>query len=122
MTDKCNKYESLFVFGNEEKLQEHIAVCSDCREEHEKMNKTAAIAKEVSIHYKNFGKPKPLQLAIKAVAGVIVIFMAYFVINQNIQNIINNDINGYNLSYSQDDSVVSEMGLPTDDYGLLMVY
>lgn len=119
MTDKCDRYESLFVFGTEQELENHIAICPDCREQHEMLNKTAFVAREVAPHYANYGKTKPLQLAIKAAAGFIVITLAYFIINHGAMQ---GDIDGYNLSYTQNESVISEMGLPTDEYGLLMVY
>lgn len=119
MSEKCNKYESLFVFSTEEKLEEHISICPDCREQHEKMKKTAGIAQEVASYYKDYGKQKSNFSAIKSVAGLIIIVLAYFLINQTV---FDKDINNYNLSYNQNESVISEMGLPTDDYGFLMVY
>ena len=30
---KCNKYEALFTFSNEDKLNEHIQECEECKKE-----------------------------------------------------------------------------------------
>ena len=38
MDKKCSKYESLFVFSDEETLSKHLQECEDCRQEQEKMN------------------------------------------------------------------------------------
>ncbi len=119
MPDKCSKYEGLFIFGPERQLEEHIAVCASCREQHEKMKQTSLIAKEAAPYYRNFGKQKPCAPAIKAVAGLITVALVYFLINNMF---LNKDINVYNLLYNAGESVISEMGLPTDDYGLFMVY
>ena len=105
MSEKCNKYESLFVFSTEEELENHIKLCEDCRNEHEKMRMTADIVKEVAPYY---GKNRHNNV-IKLAAGIIIIFLAYF--------ILFNENKAYEI-----DSVISEMGLPTDEYGLLMVY
>ncbi len=119
MSEKCNKYESLFVFGTKEQLEEHLVICPECREQHEKMDKTANIAKEAAFHYKNYGKKNHYIPAIKIAAGLVIITLVLFTINTDIINIENKD---HNLASNAAESVISEMGLPTDEYGLLMVY
>ena len=103
----------------EEQLEEHLKTCLDCREQHEKMNKTASIVKEVAPYYENYGKTKSYNVILKAAAGVIIMTLAYFLVNYSV---LENNIKGYNLSNNESESVIAEMGLPTDDYGLLMVY
>jgi len=119
MSEKCNKYESLFLFGTQEQLEEHLAACAECREQHEKMQQTANIAKEATPHYKNYGRKNFYPHAIKIAAGMVIIVLAYFALNTGI---INSEYKGYSLTYNDGESVISEMGLPTDEYGLLMVY
>jgi anti-sigma factor RsiW len=46
MEKHCNKYESLFVFSDEKALNEHLSVCAECAEEHEKMQKVSSLVKE----------------------------------------------------------------------------
>lgn len=110
--EKCNKYESLFIFADQAKLEEHLAVCAECREQHEKMQQTAIIAKEVAPHYKHYGKYNVYSIMIKAAAGVFVVVLAYFAVSPCFND---------HIAISSNDSVISEMGLPTDDYGLLTV-
>ena len=43
MEKNCSKYEGLFVFSDEKTLNEHLAECSYCRAEHEKMQKVSVI-------------------------------------------------------------------------------
>jgi len=119
MSEKCNKYESLFVFGTDEQLEEHLKICPECREQHEKMNKTASVVKEVSTYYENYKKPVSYHILLRSAAGLIIIALTYFMVNYSI---LENNVNGYNLSNNESESVIAEMGLPTDDYGLLMVY
>ena len=47
MTKKCDKYEALFKFADEETLMAHLAECEDCRAEHEKMQRVSELIKEV---------------------------------------------------------------------------
>lgn len=115
MTDKCNKYESLFIFGSEEALQEHLDVCEDCRAEHEKMERTASLVKEAKPYYKKNSNRGLIKLA----AGLTILFLAYF----SVSNVFFTDNTAKNsLAYTENDSVIAEMGLPTDEYGLLAVY
>ena len=52
MKEKCNKYEALFTFADENTLNEHLKVCADCRKEQEKMEKVSELIKEVKPFYK----------------------------------------------------------------------
>ena len=121
MFGKCNKYETLFIFGSEKELDEHLRICRDCREEHEKMNETANLVKEVKPYY-SARKNKLNSNLIKIAAGITVLFLTSFSIFSLNHIILDNKTNNYSLSIEENKSVVSDMGLPTDDYGLLMVY
>lgn len=111
MNDKCNKYESLFIFSNEEALEEHIKTCPECRAEHERMNKVSDLIKEVKDEYK-----KPNYLGLK-VACMLFLFVMGGV-----------SIQMLDLQYGFLDTIkygapltIEELGLPTDDYGLIQV-
>ena len=52
MENKCSKYEGLFVFSDEETLNNHLQECADCRVEHEKMQKVSDLLGEVKFHYR----------------------------------------------------------------------
>jgi len=119
MTEKCDKYETLFVFGTDEELAKHLEICEDCQVEHEIMQQTQNLVKEAKSYYQKPEKGKISGNLIKIAAGLAILSLAYFSAN----NLIYDDqMDSYDLTYIQNESVVSEMGLPTDEYGLLMVY
>ncbi len=117
MSDKCNKYESLFIFSTEEELTKHLESCPDCREEHEKMHKTQNLVKEVKSYYTQ--KPRIKSNLTKIAAGLTVLFLTYFSIT-NIMHVENQHDN--DISYAAEESIVYQMGLPTDEYGLLRIF
>lgn len=113
MKDKCNKYEALFTFGNEQKLQEHLETCEDCRKEQEMMDKVSNLLKEVKPYYiakrRNTAK---LKIAC-AMLTIILCTATLGVVNFNTDV---SDIIKYGNTLSAED-----LGLPVDAYGLLMV-
>lgn len=119
MSDKCEKYEGLFIFSTEEELAKHLEICKDCQREHEKMTKTRNLVQEVGPYYKKSVKKGVNSNIIKIAAGLTVLCLAYLPLHQMM---INENVQNYDISLGENESVVSEMGLPTDEYGLLMVY
>lgn len=113
MNDKCSKYEGLFIFSDEDKLNEHVQECEDCREEHEKMQKVSELIKEVKPYYL---KKRNSLRRIRAVAAVffIMLFSATFGI------IYTNEDLSESLMYGET-LTAEELGFPVDSYGLLMV-
>ncbi|HSA06729.1 MAG TPA: hypothetical protein P5556_06085 [Candidatus Gastranaerophilales bacterium] len=120
MSDKCNKYESLFIFATEEALAKHLEICEDCRHEHAKMKKTETLIKEIKPYYKKIYKKRLDDNIVKIAAGFIILSLTYF--SANYLNLMNSNINTLEISYAENESIVAEMGLPTDEYGLLTVY
>ncbi len=121
MSEKCEKYESLFIFGSEEELASHLEICEDCRQEHSKMQKTQNLIKEVKSYYET-EKPNKKKLnidLIKIATGIIILCLTCFSASHLL---IDKKAGEYSLSYWESESIVSEMGLPTDEYGLLTVY
>ncbi len=112
---KCDKYEGLFVFRNDDELNEHLKECSECREEHEKLLKVSALVKEVAPVYLA-KKQKEKTNTLKKIACFI---MAFSVITA---------FAGYKVydeyryqANTTDDSYVTTLGLPTDDYGFFEI-
>lgn len=113
MTDKCSKYEGLFIFSNEEDFKKHLEECEVCRAEHEKMQKISELIQEVKPHY--MAKKKKLR-RLRAVAAFLFImfFSATFGVIYS-----DNDL-ADSLMYG-DTLTAEDLGFPVDSYGLLMV-
>ncbi|OGI23527.1 MAG: hypothetical protein A2287_00975 [Candidatus Melainabacteria bacterium RIFOXYA12_FULL_32_12] len=116
MTEKCTKYESLFIFGNEKDLEEHIKSCSDCQKEQEEMVNISNLVKEAAPFIKN--KTHNNKLIIKAAAGFTLLFLSFLIINFNLT--AKNDYTDESF-LTKEQSIAATMGLPTDEYGLLSV-
>lgn len=115
--NECSKYEGLFIFGSEEALREHLITCSHCRKEHSEMEEIAGIVKEV----KPFIRKKAYNndFKMKLVAGFIFIFIAFFAIKPILINSVTNLDSGF--FSNEESSSIADMGLPTDEYGLLRI-
>ncbi len=112
---KCNKYEGFFVFQDEGKFFEHLEQCPDCQKEHEQYIKISKLVKEVAPIYlkkrqkDRFNSIKKLACCFIAFIGITA-FTGYKVYdNYTIQ-----------VNYAQD-SYLSTMGLPIDEYGFLEI-
>ena len=112
---KCDKYEAFFVFQNEEAFNNHIKECPDCQKEHEKYLKVSSLMKEVAPVYLEKQKKQRKIGVIKKLACCFVMFVG-----------ITASYTGYNMysdytaqEYWTQDSYVSSMGLPIDEYGFL---
>jgi hypothetical protein len=119
MKFSCDKYESLFVFGLDGELEEHLKICDDCRIEHEKQQEIKSLINEVAPFIKSKpSKTKKCYYSLVRIAATFFIaFLAFSLIKTNF--VLQNTHQGNNSGKA--DSVISKMGLPTDDYGLLMV-
>lgn len=114
MTKKCNKFESLFIFLDEETLQTHIAECEDCKAEFEKMEKVSELIQEVKPHYLKKKKNRFDAVRIACVMFAFVVGGVTFHIADTNYGII--DTVRYGTQLTADD-----LGFQTDDYGLIMV-
>ena len=111
MTEKCNKFEALFTFSDEQTLLEHIAHCEDCRKEYDKMNRVSDLIKEVKPHYKK-DRFKAVKVAC-IMFGLFVGGTTLEIANMN-YNIL--DSIKYGQQFTADD-----LGFQTDEYGFIMV-
>ena len=111
---KCDKYEALFVFNGEDALNKHIKECPDCQSEHDKYMKISALLKEAAPLY--FKKKKEQKVsAVKKIACCMILIFGFTGIFYG-YNMYNNNL--YQNVWS-DESYISSIGLPTDDYGFL---
>ena len=113
---KCEKYEGLFIFQDEKSLLEHIKECEDCRIEDEKYKKISSMVKEVAPIYLEREKTKNMMRAAKRLACCFIAFVGLSVFT----GVKMYDDNTGQIVLEQD-SYVSEMGLPVDDYGFLEI-
>ncbi len=120
MSEKCNKYEALFLFSSEEQLLEHVKNCADCREEHEKMQKTRSLVQEVKSHYMQTSSKSVKKVALKVAATITVLFLAYFSFTNGFLT-GEYDVNS-KIAAMETEAFTSEIGFPTDEYGLFVVY
>lgn len=111
MKEKCNKFEALFTFSDEETLMKHIAECEDCRKEYEKMNRVSELIKEVKPHYK---KDRFQAVKVACVLFALIVGGTTLEIADMRYNIV--DTVKYGQQFTAED-----LGFQTDEYGLLMV-
>lgn len=112
---KCDKYEAFFIFNNEEAFNVHLNECPECKSEHEKYLKVSQLVKEVApVYLKNQDKKK--KNVIKRLAACFVLFVGItgFYAGFGIHD-------GSTYSNIDNDSYISTMGLPTDEYGFLEI-
>lgn len=112
MENKCDKYETLFIFSKDDYFNEHLSNCSECSDEHEKMLKVSSLVKEVKPLY--LAKEKRIQ-AQKLVASFLLFICCVGFIGISINN------ERHSRLQNAQESVIAKMGLPVDEYGLLTV-
>lgn len=113
--NKCDKYESIFTFGGEDALYNHIENCPDCQEEHKKQQKISSLVREVAPMYLKKQETRKIS-AIKKLACCFVMFVGL----TGFMGIKMYDDYSFQTSMVED-SYVENMGLPTDKYGFLEI-
>ena len=113
MNNKCSKYEGLFIFSDEETFNKHLEECSDCQEEHKKMQRVSDLIGEVKFYYRSKSKRTRKLKAVCALA-LFMFFSATF-------GIVNNDSDFADALMYGDTLTAEDLGFPVDSYGLLMV-
>lgn len=109
MRDKCTKYESYYVFCDEESFNEHLKSCTDCQNEHLKMQKVSTLVQGVKASY-FADKQTKLKKLVSCVAFLI--FSLTTVAGYGIYSYNHNAI-------MSDGSLLYDLGCPVDEYGLL---
>ncbi len=113
MDNKCSKYESLFVFSDDETLKKHLEECEDCQKEHETMQKVSDLIGEVKFYYRKKQK-KVLNFKVACAMSLVLFSSLSFGIIASNDDLV--DTLRYGDSLSAED-----LGFPVDSYGLLMV-
>ena len=113
MDKKCSKYESLFVFSDEETLSKHLQECDDCRQEQEKMNIVSDLLCEVKFHYRLRAK-KIRKIKAVCAAFCLICFSTSLGFVTNDSDFVDALMYGETLS-------AEDLGFPVDSYGLIMV-
>jgi len=113
MDKKCTKYEGLFVFSNQEALNKHLEECSDCKLEHEKMQKVSDLLSEVKFYYRS---KKRRAMKLKAVCALMMFMFFSATIG-----VVSNDSDLADALIYGDTLSAEDLGFPVDSYGLLMV-
>lgn len=117
MKEKCTKFESLYLFRDENELQEHLKECPDCQKEQEKMDKISELLEEVKPYYAkkrrdSFSRMKvACILCLGLFAGMTIGYFSG-----------DNYITTANYNYSDSStsqSSTNEYGMPIDNYGLI---
>ena len=114
MKKKCDKFESLFIFSDEETLRAHVEECEDCKAELETMNKVSELIQEVKPYYLSKRKNRFNAVRIACALFAFVISGVTFHIADMNYGIV--DTVRYGTQLTADD-----LGFQTDDYGLIMV-
>ncbi len=113
---KCNKYETLFIFQNDEELKAHLENCPECKAEYEKYMKVSRLVKEVGAEYLAKKKREKLS-AIKKIACCFIMITSLSVAYTGY-----NFYNDYSFRVnSAEESCIDLMGLPVDSYGFLEI-
>jgi len=112
--NKCSKYESLFVFSNEEELKKHLEECEECRQEAETQEKVSSLLDEVKMYY--HAKNRQKRTRVRAVCASV--FLCFSLMSLGI--FATNDDIMDTLKYG-DTLSAEDLGFPVDSYGLLMV-
>ncbi len=113
--NKCDKYESFFIFKNEEEFMHHIKNCPDCQKEYDKQMRISQLVKEAGAAYLKRKQQNKVSAARK-LACCFVLFAgltAFTGINIYDNYVVQQDI--------IDNSCISMLGLPIDDYGFLEI-
>jgi len=114
MDEKCNKYEGLFTFSNDEDFKSHIEECEECRKIYEEQQKVSELIGEVKFYYK---AKKRRRFRVQAACAAIFLIVSTFAAGLGV---INNEDLTETLIYGNT-LTAEELGFPVDSYGLLMV-
>ena len=110
---KCNGYESMFIFLNEEDFKKHLETCEECRKEHEKMQRISDLIQEAKPYIKSEKRKLYKFKAACLACAFIFTGLSYplYTIGSNVYS-----------SYNQEHNLTAdEMELPVDEYGFLYI-
>lgn len=112
--EKCNKFQQYFIFSNNDDFQKHLEECPDCKAQNDEFERISDLVKEVKFVYKQKRKNKLITKV--ACVSALMMFTFSFALFNNVGYFTENVYS----EYSQD-TIIDEMGMPIDSYGLIMV-
>lgn len=114
MKDKCKKFESLFIFSDDESLKNHAKECEDCKFELEKFDKISGLIQEARpLYFKEISRKKAHFKTACAIFLLVLTGTTFSLLNTN-NNLVDTIKYGQTLS-------AEDYGFPVDSYGLIMV-
>lgn len=115
MDKKCNKYEAYFTFASSDEIKKHLSTCEDCRKEKIKEEQLSYLIKDSAETYKNLYKRQKAKKIMIKIACSLLLFVSF----GTIANFETSQTNKYKYltNTNADVSVISEAGLPVDEYG-----
>lgn len=115
MDKKCDKYEAYFTFATQEDFDKHLSECKDCRTEKEIEDKLSYLIKDSAATYKSMDKAqKRRNLMLKAACSLILVLsLGTFISFKAVKTY---QYEQY-MTSTVETSVISEEGLPVDEYG-----
>lgn len=114
MKDKCEKFEGLFVFGNQNDLKEHVENCPDCKLEQEQFDKISALIQKAKPFYQQEKAKKRNQLKVACALFLMVLGTSTFSLLNYDNALVERVKYGQTLC-------AEDLGFPVDSYGLIMV-
>ena len=113
MDNKCTKYECLFIFSDNETLEEHVRECEECKKEDEIQKKVSSLLDEVKFYYRKRNNTRRYLKTACAAAFLLVstLSLGLAITNEDLIDTIK-----YGNCLTAED-----LGFPVDSYGLLMV-
>lgn len=115
MTEKCTKYEAYSMFASEKDFFDHLQECEDCKKEFEKELRLSALIQDCAPTYRELCKQKNTKKLMSKIACVLVLFTSFGVF-------AGFEVKQYQrfdtfVKANTEISVISQDGLPVDDYG-----
>lgn len=105
---KCNGYESMFVFLNDEDFAKHLSECPSCQIEHDKMQKLSNLINEVK---PNFKKTNDFHRIVACISLFFVVGLSLPVCTVGVDT--------YENYVVQNTMSAEDIGFPVDEYGLI---
>lgn len=115
MDKKCNKYEAYFTFASSDEYEKHLLTCEDCKKENIKEEKLSLLIKDSAETYKAIYKKQQAKKTMMKIACSLLLFVSF----GTIANFEMTQTNKYKYltNTNTDISIISEAGLPVDEYG-----
>lgn len=114
MDKKCNKYEAYFTFASFDEYEKHLSTCEDCKKEKIKEDQLSYLIKDSAETYKDLYKRQKVKKTMIKIACGLLLFVSFGTIANFETTQTNKNIH---LITNSDTSVISEAGLPVDEYG-----